>query len=199
MSSHYLRIFHPAKLSDSADPGLRLGSAPGADLRHASGLDDGREHRSENHWLLLAGGPGLRIQIPLVAGHGSLYAAVSRAAARLAADEAAAAAGGHRGDGFHAARAAPALAGGAGGADGLLLRLAGYRVRRLEDGRAASRRARGRCGHQGAGLSPGDAGFRRAGAVAGGSLPRLAGHVLADGRIDADPLHDRHADGAGAR
>lgn len=35
------------------------------------------------------------------------------------------------------------------------------------------------------------------GAVAGGSLFRLAGHLLADGRVDAD-RRGRHADGAGA-
>ncbi len=37
-------------------------------------------------------------------------------------------------------------------------------------------------------LPVGDAGFRRTGAMAGRSLARLAGHVLADGGI-ADPLH----------
>ena len=59
------------------------------------------------------------------------YTPPFRAAARLAADQPAAAGGGDRGDGLHAARAAPVVAGGVGGAGGVLLRLARYRVRRL--------------------------------------------------------------------
>lgn len=43
---------------------------------------------------------------------------------------------------------------------------AGYRLRRLENRRTACRRARCRSSHQRAGVSPGDAGFRRFSAVA---------------------------------
>ena len=73
------------------------------------------------------------------------------------------------------------LDGRACGGDSLLFRLSGYRVRRPEDGRVTCGRARCRCGDQRAGLSPRDAGLRRAGVVAGRPLSRLAGYVLADG------------------
>jgi PAT family beta-lactamase induction signal transducer AmpG len=53
-----------------------------------------------------------------------------------------------------------ALDGGAGGGDRLLLGVAGYRVRRLENRRSASGRARRRRRDQRAGLSPRDAGLR---------------------------------------
>ena len=52
--------FSTAAFSHIADPGFCFRATARPDVRHLTGLDDGREYRSQNHWFLLSGRPGLR-------------------------------------------------------------------------------------------------------------------------------------------